>query len=60
MHGLPLSHNENQGDFTTISPNKGDANEKDDEMSEIELLKTGELIEPIILKRFILMTLMYI
>ena len=47
MHGLPLSHNENQRDFTTISPNKGDANEIDDEMSEIEPLKTGELIEPI-------------
>ena len=47
MHGLPLSHNENQRDFATISPNKGDANEIDDEMSEIEPLKTGELIEPI-------------
>ena len=48
MHGLPLSHNENQRDFTTIvSPNKGDANEIDDEMSEIEPLKAGELIEPI-------------
>ena len=47
MHGLPLSHNENQRDFTIISPNKGDANEIDDEMSEIEPLKTGELIEPI-------------
>ena len=39
MHGLPLSHNENQRDFTTISPNKGNANEMDDEMSEIEHLK---------------------
>ena len=48
MYGLPLSHNENQRDFTTISPNKGDANEIDDEMSEIEPLKTGELIEPIV------------
>ena len=48
MHGLPLSHNKNQRDFTTISPNKGDANEIDDEMSEIEPLKTGELIEPIV------------
>ena len=47
MHGLPLSHNENQRDFTTISPNKGEANEIDDEISEIEPLKTGELIEPI-------------
>ena len=48
MHGLPLSHNEDQRDFTTISPNKGDANEIDDEMSEIEPLKIGELIEPIV------------
>ena len=47
MHGLPLSYNENQRDFTTISPNKGNANEIDDEMSEIEPLKTGELIKPI-------------
>ena len=48
MQGLPLSHNENQRDFTTYSPNKGDANEIDDEMSEIEPLKTGELIEPVV------------
>ena len=48
MHGLPLSHNENQKDFTTNSPNEGNANELDDEMSEIELLKAGELIEPIV------------
>ena len=48
MHGLPLSHNENQKDFATISPNKGNANELDDEMSEIEQLKAGELIEPIV------------
>ena len=47
MHGLPLSHNKNQRDFTNISPNKGDGNEIDDEMLEIEPLKTGELIEPI-------------
>ena len=47
MHGLPLSHNENQRDFTTIVSNKGNANEIDDEMSEIEPLKAGELIEPI-------------
>ena len=39
MHGLPLSHNENQRDFATILPNKGNANELDDEMSEIEPLK---------------------
>ena len=48
MHGLPLSHNKNQRDFTTISPNKGNANELDDEMSEIEPLKAGDLIEPIV------------
>ena len=48
MHGLPLSHNENQKDFATISLNKGNANELDDEMSEIEPLKAGELIEPIV------------
>ena len=48
MHGMPLSHNENQKDFATVSPNKGNANELDDEMSEIEPLKVGELIEPIV------------
>ena len=48
MHGLPLSHNENQKDFATTSPNKGNANELDNEMSEIEPLKAGELIEPIV------------
>ena len=48
MQGLPLSHNENQKDFVTNSPNKGNANELDDEMSEIELLKAEELIEPIV------------
>ena len=48
MHGLSLSHNENQKDFTTNSPKRGSANELDDEMSEIELLKAGELIEPIV------------
>ena len=48
MHGLPLSYNENQKDFATNSPNKENANELDDEMSEIEPLKAGELIEPIL------------
>ena len=43
-----LSHNENQKDFATNSPKRGNANELDDEMSEIELLKAGELIEPIV------------
>ena len=46
--GLPLSHNENQRDFTTYLPNKGNANEINDEMSEIQPLKTGELIEPVV------------
>ena len=48
MHRLPLSHNENQKDFATILPNKENANELDDEMSEIEPLKVGEVIEPIV------------
>ena len=48
MHGMHLFHNENQKDFATVSPNKGNANELDDEMSEIEPLKAGELIEPIV------------
>ena len=48
MHGLPLSHNENQKDFATNLPNRGNANELDDEMSEIEPLKAEELIEPIV------------
>ena len=48
MHGSPLSHNENQKDFATNSPKRGNVNELDDEMSEIELLKAGELIEPIV------------
>ena len=48
MHGLPLSHNENQKDFATNLPNKGNANELDNEMSEIEPLKARELIKPIV------------
>ena len=48
MHGLSLSHNENQKGFATILPNKGKANELADEMSEIEPLKAGDLIEPIV------------
>ena len=43
MHGMPLPHNENQKDFATILPNKGNANELDDEMSEIEPLKAGRV-----------------
>ena len=44
MHGLPLSHNKNWKDFTTNSPKKEIANELDDEMSEIEPLKAGEIV----------------
>ena len=42
MHGLPLSHNENQKDFATNSPKRENANELDDEMSEIEAKRTQE------------------
>ena len=48
MHGLPLPHNKNQKGFATNSPKRENANELDDEMSEIELLKAGEMIEPIV------------
>ena len=48
MHQLTLSHNENQKDFATNLPKRGNANEIDDEMSEIEPLKAEELIEPIV------------
>ena len=48
MHGLPLSHNKNQKNFATNLPKRGNANELDDEMSEIEPLKAGEMIEPIV------------
>ena len=48
MHGLPLPHNENQKDFAAGLPKGGNVGELDDEMSEIELLKAGELMEPIV------------
>ena len=48
MHGLPLSHNENQKDFATNSPQRENGNELDDEMSEIEPLKAEEMIDPIV------------
>ena len=44
MHGLALSHNENQKDFATNLPKRENANELDDEISEIEPLKAGEMI----------------
>ena len=48
MHGLPLPYNENHKDFATNSPRRGNVGELDDEVSEIEPLKVGELIEPIV------------
>ena len=48
MHGLPLSHNKYQKNFATNTPKRENANELDDEMSEIEPLKAGEMIEPIV------------
>ena len=48
MHGLPLSHNKNQKDLATNLPKRENAKELDDEMSEIEPLKAGKVIEPIV------------
>ena len=48
MYGSPLPYNRNQKHFATNSPKRENANEIDDEMSEIELLKAGEMIEPIV------------
>ena len=48
MHGSPLPYNRNQKKFATNPPKRENANELDDEMSEIELLKAGEMIEPIV------------
>ena len=48
MHGLPLSQMKIRKILLLTSPNRGNANELDDEMSEIEPLKAGELIEPIV------------
>ena len=45
MHGSPLPYNRNQKNFTTNSPKRENANELDDDMSEIEPLKAGEMIE---------------
>ena len=46
IHGS--SYNKNQKNFATNSPKRENANELDDKMSEIELLKAGEMIEPIV------------
>ena len=48
MHGSPLPYNRNQKSFPTNPPKRENANELDEEMSEIELLKAGEMIEPIV------------
>ena len=48
MHGLPLPHNRNQKGFATNSPKRENTNELDDKMSEVELLKAGEMIKPIV------------
>ena len=48
MHGSPLPYNRNQKHFPTNPPKKENANEFDEEMSEIEPLKAGEMIEPIV------------
>ena len=48
MHGSPLPYNRNQKHFTTNPPKRKNANELDEEMSEIEPLKTGGMVEPIV------------
>ena len=48
MHGSPLPYNRNQKHFATNPPKRENANELDEEMSEIEPLKAGEMIEPIV------------
>ena len=48
MHGSPLPYNRNQNHFPTNPPKKENANELDKEMSEIEPLKAGEMIEPVV------------
>ena len=48
MHGSPLPYNRNQKHFTTNSPKKENANEFDEEMSEIEPLKARGMVEPIV------------
>ena len=48
MHGSPLPYNRNQKHFPTNPPKKENANELDEEMSEIEPLKPGGMVEPIV------------
>ena len=48
IHGSPLPYYRNQKNFPTNPPKKENANEFDEEMSEIEPLKAGDMIEPIV------------
>ena len=48
MHGSPLPYNRNQKHFPTNPPKKENANELDEEMSEIEPLKAEGMVEPIV------------
>ena len=48
MHGSSLPYNRNQKHFPTNPPKKENVNEFDEEMSEIEPLKAGDMIEPIV------------
>ena len=47
-HGSPLPYNRNQKHFATNPPKRENANELDEEILEIEPLKAGEMIEPIV------------
>ena len=48
MHGSSLPYNRNQKHFTTNPPKRENANELDEEMSEIEPLKAGGMVEPMV------------
>ena len=45
---ITLPYNRNQKHFTTNPPKRKNANELDEEMSEIEPLKAGGMVEPIV------------
>ena len=48
MHGSPLPYSGNQKHFPTNPPKKENANGLDEEMSEIEPLRPGGVVEPIV------------
>ena len=48
MHGSPLPYNGNQKNFPTGSPGREDADGLDGEVSEVELLRVGEMVEPVV------------